>query len=384
MLAATAQTVEDELVMEVETIRTLPGFLCLKDEWCELQCSSDATSLFLSWEWLYTWWKELAEDRELWILAVRGEGKLMAVAPFCRRPASLRVAGAIPVVEFLGSGTVGSDYLDVIVRHGWELQAREALASHLCHARPVLRWTNVAANTSSAARVSALLGDSGWNVREATTNVCPFITLAGKSWEDYLASLGAEHRYNFHRKWRRLNRDYAVSFDQAATEAECGESIDLAMQLHRLRWSEHGESEAFHTPQVVAFHRSFARLALQRGWLRLYILRLNGKPAACLYGFLYGEKFYFYQSGFDPAFEKYSVGMICMGLGIQKAVEEGASEYDMLHGAEPYKFHWARESREIVRFELYPPGRRGWLSRSIVELERASRRLARRALVGSR
>jgi CelD/BcsL family acetyltransferase involved in cellulose biosynthesis len=130
----------------------------------------------------------------------------------------------------------------------------------------------------------------------------------------------------------------------------------------------------------VAFHRSFAQLAHQRGWLRLYVLRLNGTPAACLYGLLYGRKFYFYQSGFDPAFEKYSVGMISMGLGIQRSLEENAVEYDLLHGAEAYKFHWTRESREIGRVELYPPGGWGWLSRSAVELERASRRIARRVL----
>ncbi len=229
---------------------------------------------------------------------------------------------------------------------------------------------------------SALLDGEGWSVREAVTNICPYIPLAGKSWEDYLASLGAEHRYNFHRKWRRLNREYRVSFDHASTELECREAIDLTIELHGMRWRERGDSEAFRTPGLVAFHRKFTQAALRRGWLRLYVLRLNEKPAACLYGFQYSGKFYFYQSGFDPAYEKYSVGMINMGLGIQKAIEEGLSEYDMLHGDEAYKFHWTQHTREIGRVELYPPGTRGWLARSAVEFERASRRLARRAIAG--
>jgi len=44
-----------------------------------------------------------------------------------------------------------------------------------------------------------------------------------------------------------------------------------------------------------------------------------------------------------------------MGLAIKSAIEEGAGEYDLLRGGEPYKFHWARESRDLGRIKLYPP-----------------------------
>src|SRR6185437_5964034 len=98
---------------------------------------------------------------------------------------------------------------------------------------------------------------------------------------------------------------------------------------------------AFDTPVLVAFHHEVTRLALERGWLRLYVLRLNGRPAAGLYGFLYRSTFYFYQSGFDAAYHKQSVGLIAMGLGIKNAIEEGAKEYDLLHGSEDYKSHWS-------------------------------------------
>ena len=380
MLTSAVQIAAERPVVAVESIRDLGAFLALKNEWDQLQQSSDARSLFLTWEWLYTWWNSLAEDRALSILTARCHGELIGVAPLCRRPASLHKRHMFPVVEFLGSGEAGSDYLDVLVRRGWERETLDALASHLRQARQVLRWSNVSWNDSSAGRLAGLLGKEGWIVEEAAINRCPYIPLIGKSWEDYLGSLGSEHRYNFHRKLRRLNREYSVSFEQATTELECLESIDLTMELHRKRWRGRGDSEAFHTPGSAAFHRNFAQIALKRGWLRLYILRLNGRPAACLYGFLHHRKFYFYQSGMDPLFEKYSVGMIVMGLAIQRAIEEGAVEYDLLHGEEAYKFHWAPESREIGRFELYPPGVEGWLAQSAVALNRASRRLARHVL----
>jgi CelD/BcsL family acetyltransferase involved in cellulose biosynthesis len=99
-----------------------------------------------------------------------------------------------------------------------------------------------------------------------------------------------------------------------------------------------------------------------------------------VYGFRYRDTFFFYQSGFDPRLARASVGLLAVGLSIKAAVEEGAREYDFLHGDEAYKFHWARRTREIGRLELYPPHVRGRLYRRAIQASRAARRTARRVL----
>ena len=380
MTATLPKTLAGTASVTVDTIGEVPRFAAMRQEWDGLLQSSDSDGLFLTWEWLYTWWKHLAGNRRLSILAVRCGGELVALAPCGLRLPSLSRGRPLPMLEFLGSGSVGSDYLDIIVRRGREPEALQALASCLAGERLILNWTQLKLGTCLAAGVGSALGESGWSVSDSETNTCPFIPLAGKSWETYLATLGAEHRYNFHRKWKRLNRDFKVHFEQVSTQAECRESIDLVIALHNLRWRDRGGSDAFHTPGLVAFHREFSQVALNRGWLRLYVLRLDGKPAAALYGFLYRRTFYFYQSGFDAAYDKYSVGLVAMGLAIQRAIEEGAEEYDLLHGAEAYKSHWSCDSRELGRMEVYPPRGLGWICRSSIELERAARRIARRML----
>jgi CelD/BcsL family acetyltransferase involved in cellulose biosynthesis len=119
---------------------------------------------------------------------------------------------------------------------------------------------------------------------------------------------------------------------------------------------------------------------LQRGWLRLFTLRLDGNAVASLYGFHYGRVFYFYQSGFNPAYANHSVGLLMMAFAIQSAIEEGAEEYDMLHGTERYKFHWAHASREIAKLELYPPGVVGATWKLVRATSRYSKRLVRNVL----
>lgn len=364
----------------VETITDVARFEALREEWSELLEASSSDCIFLTWEWLYTWWKHLAGDRQLSIVVVRSGGRMVALAPFCLRPARLLSRRPLPVMEFLGTGCVGSDYLDFIIRRGHEVEARRAFAACLAKQQQVLDWTQLREGSCAAAGVAADLEERGWTASETLSNICPLIPLAGMSWEAYLATLGAEHRYNFNRKWKHLNRDYRVRFLRADTEEECRESVDLVMELHNSRWRDRGGSNAFDTPMLVGFHHEVTRLALKRGWLRLYVLRLNGRPAAGLYGFLYGRTFYFYQSGFDATYHKQSVGLISMGLSIKNAIEEGAKEYDLLHGGEDYKSHWSRESRRLSRLELYPPGRVGRICRSSAEFERALRRFARRLL----
>jgi len=369
--------------LRTDVIDDAVRFANMHEEWDELLRSSASDCLFLTWEWLHTWWKHLAAERRLSILAIRRGDLLIGLAPCVScDPQPLRLR-PLPMLEFLGTGVVGSDYLDCLVREGCEAEAVQGLAEGLATQHTRIDWRQLAQGSQGAATARALQAQ-GWTAREAVTHVCPYIPLRGRTWESYLKDLGAEHRYAFHRKWKRLQRDFGVRFEEVRTAEQCSEAMELVFDLHTMRWRGRGGSDAFHTSDLRNFHREFSFLALKRGWLRLYLLWLDGKPAACLYGFLYGRKFYFYQSGFDSGFENHSPGMLTMGLAIQQAIEEGAEEYDLLHGTESYKKHWSRDTRGLTRLQLFPPGGCGWLCRRSTALEQASRKLARRMLLGGK
>lgn len=356
----------------VERIATPRELSALRPEWDALLAASPSDHLFLTWEWLHTWWRHLSRGRRLAVLAVRRGGDLVALAPlatasphpWCLLPAS--------PLRLMGAGTVGSDYLDLIVRRGEEAGATEALLAYLGRARPVLDLPQLPAGRPAAAALAAGLEARGWELLERDTQVCPYIDLEGLTWKSYVAGLGTSHRQNLRRRLRKLEQGFTVRFDRARTAAEAERALDVLLVLHRRRWSGRGGSDAFTGPDVVAFHRELTRLALERGWLRFYVLSLDGWPAAALYGFLYRGRFLFYQAGFDPAFADYSVGLVTMGLTIREAIREGAREYDLLHGDEQYKFLWADRTRSLVRLELYPPS-------AYARLRRRGRTLVRRA-----
>jgi hypothetical protein len=69
-----------------------------------------------------------------------------------------------------------------------------------------------------------------------------------------------------------------------------------------------------------------------------------------------------------------------MGLAIKSAIEDGAGEYDLLHGREAYKFHWTKEVRELDRLEIYPPDVLALAMKQVDAMGRAARSGARRIL----
>src|SRR5437867_2771593 len=182
--------VADETI--IETIKEPEGFERLKQEWNELLQNSTSDCLFLTWEWLWSWWKHLAEGRKLFIITVR------------------------------------------------------------------------------------------WGCSEAKINLCPLIKLSGHSWQSYLASLGPEHRYNFQRRLKNLAKQATVEFESVRTEEQRPEALAYLIALHHQRWRDRGGSDGLHKPSLLAFHEELSRLALERGWLRLFVLLVDGQPAASL------------------------------------------------------------------------------------------------------
>jgi len=251
--------------LTVQTLSEPSAFAALGPEWTELLEASDSDGFFLTWEWLFTWWKHLAGSRQLFLLTVRSGEELVAIAPFALRPATLDRVPPLSCIELLGSGTAGSDYLDVIVRRGREREVARALAEHLARDTRMLALARVRSGRSSAQALAAHLGSLGWSVSETRTETCPVVRREGPNWSTYLQSLGAEHRYAFRRKVKRLTQRYQVGLDAARSEEERREAMRLLITLHQARWRERGKSEAFSSDALIAFHDEVSALALRRG-----------------------------------------------------------------------------------------------------------------------
>jgi CelD/BcsL family acetyltransferase involved in cellulose biosynthesis len=318
-----------------------------------LKNSLTGNNIFLTWEWLSIWWKHFGKGRELLVLAAEEEGKTLAIAPFMLSKYPVMKFGHISKIEFLGAPQ--SDYSNFIFIE----RENECLRSFINYLESevsgwdVIELKELPESQLTKHLVDSILDDHSIRLHKKTAvcNICPYIPLPSSS-EIFVNNLSHSQRYNLNRSMKKLARSFAVDFkDYADLGFSIVDAMNLFFRLHEMRWNGKGQSGVLAESDVQAFHLDIAKCFAEKSWLALYFLTLNNQPVSAHYGFEYGKKMYWYLSGFNTEYTSYSIGNIGMKLLIEKCINSGFSEFDLLRGEEAYKSHWTsayRKNFEII------------------------------------
>jgi CelD/BcsL family acetyltransferase involved in cellulose biosynthesis len=150
---------------------------------------------------------------------------------------------------------------------------------------------------------------------------------------------------------RRIGRAGKCGIE-VATRETLDEFLEALLQLHGRRWRESGELGVLADERVQAFHRLAGRALLERGVLRLYALRFEGRLIASLYVLGERDVIYCYLQGFDPAYAEFSPGMQILGAVVEDAVKQGKGSVNFLRGRESYKYKWGARDELTYRLTL--------------------------------
>jgi CelD/BcsL family acetyltransferase involved in cellulose biosynthesis len=346
----------------------------LREEWTALFDAAQDPSPFLSWEWLHTFHRFFAARRPLWILEARdASGALAGLLTLVGRPALMGVRRW----TLLGNGVTGADDLDVLARPEHAAAARTAITRAL--AAGVAGWDvvdleDMPCGSPTVAALRGAMTARGVRTQVERGFVCPGFAVRG-TFDEHLAKIRRRETYGRRVRW--LRRQPGFRIDVATKEEETGPAMEDFLRLHRLRWSAEGGSDGIPPGAVEDFHREVAPLLARRGWLRLYRLFVGQDAIAAVYGIEIGKRFYYYQSGYDPAWSARSPGVVLVGRTIEDAYARGLEDYDFLRGTEAYKLDWAWDRRETVSVRLRAPSLRAGTAAAAEEAYRAARVFAK-------
>jgi CelD/BcsL family acetyltransferase involved in cellulose biosynthesis len=304
------------------------GIAELHDDWARLAAASG--NIFATWEWADVWSRHFGDGREMRPVACRdAAGAMVAILPLYegfRRP--------VRVLRFIGGGA--GDELGPICAPG------EAGVAAALRAAPDL----LGAGVLLAERLPGGRGpDGGGGWAEALGGTLlrressPVVDIEGLDWDEYLATRSSNFRSQVRRKERKLIREAELTFRLCDDAARIQEDLDQMFRLHRARW-QGADSGALEGAREE-FHREFAPLALERGWLRLWLAAAEGTPVAAYYGFRFGDSDSYYQLGRDPEWDRFSPGLVLLAHTLRDATEAGRREYRFLRGDEDYKGRFA-------------------------------------------
>ena len=311
--------------IQIERLSTLES---VRDEWSSL--AEETGNIFATWEWNSIWWHHYGRASRLSVYACRADdGRVAAILPLY-----VSIERPLRLMRFIGHGD--SDHLAAICRPEYRGRVARAFSEALV-AEGVDLF--VGENVPAADGWATLLG--GKVLRRAGS---PVLRFRGDGWESLLAGRSHNTRAQVRRRERKLAREHDVKFRLANDRDRLDDDLDTLFSLHAARWR--GRATRF-SESGRAFQREFAHSAFDRGWLRLWLLEVDGAPVSAWYGFRFAGAESYYQAGRDPAWNHFSVGFVLLVHSIRTALEDGAREYRFLEGGEAYKYRFTDDDRGL-------------------------------------
>ncbi len=332
----------------------IDGFDALHAEWNPLLQRTRFNTIFLTYEWLSTWWEYLGEG-ELWILALRrpGSGELVGIIPFYlvtpdhgprMGQRTLFLVGCIEV----------SDYLDVIAAKGWEPAVYRALLRWL-HSDAAPAWEavdlcNLPQDSRTYQDLPALTQGYAVEAQVLREDVAPQFELP-LHYETYLQEIvDKKQRHEIRRKQRRAEREARIDYTVVQPTDNLAAEIDDFVALQQASRADKAE---FMTPTMRRFFAAMAQRMMDKGWLRLSFLSIDGEKAAALLAFEYNRRYLLYNSGYDPeAHAQLSPGWVQLAYAIQYAIAVGCQVFDFMQGDEEYKYRFGSHDYDVMRVIL--------------------------------
>ena len=328
----------------ISIIESTDEWAKISEPWDKLLQQSKSDTIFLTWEWLYTWGKHyLGKDRSLFLLVFYEGNEIVGIAPwyihsFNFGPFTLRQ------IEFLGCPEAGSDYIDVFTKERKEKEIAQ-LVYHYLFSEIAGRWDLIMFQNMPSHSLFLLnflqeikKNRKYYEIQDGA--FCPFLFLPGKR-EEFNDGLSQSRRRRITYDTNVLNRDSKVNYQ---TFQPMNEAIPLErfIALYKQKWGKNKE-------EFCSFLKDFLSLGGEKKWVNIDILSVNGKDIAGLFLLRYQDTLFMYLMAVDTDYNrKISVGNVLTALSIEKAISDGFLIYDFLKGDEEYKFYWAKEGKRSL------------------------------------
>jgi CelD/BcsL family acetyltransferase involved in cellulose biosynthesis len=358
--ASSANALDENVHIRTRKLDSISG---LEHDWPSLLDRTNADSLFMSFEWLETWWSMFGEElRGVPSLVIAETGdRLSGLAPLYRRRVSHRRGLRGTRLEMIGGawrtpGVGFSERLAFLADASAEARIMDALASEML-ADPDwddLVVTYTPAYGPTARTLERMAQTCGGYLRRPDRMEAWEIPLAGDV-DAFRQRIGPNTRSRVFGSRARLSAAGHVR-EWIADPDRLEHALDLLDELYRERWGRGFDGHLRRLYGAVAARQTAA------GHPAVSVLEYDHKPVSVLLNLRAGEREYAIASAFrEVDVKRVSPGWLHLGLAIERACRDGMSHFDLLGGngkQEQYKRHLGGERSDLVSYQLI---RNPWL-----------------------
>ncbi len=337
--------------LDVEVVQNFERFLELQHEWNAAMSRARISYPFVSHEWISAWWECFGSDKEMHIVVVRDHDSIMAIAPMMivfHRMYGVRLRCLQLIYNW------HAFRCDFIVCGGYD-RVYEAIWNHILACRDqwqVVILPQVPSQSPTVPAICSLAQNQRFLTGRWQTS-SPYLTLEG-NWDEYFNSLARKHRSNLRNRFRRLERLGKVERRVISGGAALPAALAEGYKLEAKTWKGEEGTAISSVPELDAFYSKLARIAADRGWLRLQFLELGTRKIAFDYSLQYANSIYVLKSGYDPEFSPFSPYNLLSYENIRDAYQQGLNVYDFLGIDDDWKMRWTSTTRVHDWLYVFP------------------------------
>lgn len=314
-------------------------------EWDEL-ADAQGASPFARPDWFQAWARAFGPRVD--VVAV-GEGALEAVAPVVRRSGGVFAPVNEETPQYTLLATTPSARARLV----------EALLAPGSAQLTKVADEDIVAVGSAAGR---------HRVRIETMQLSPYIDVE-TDWETYEKTLRAKWRKELRRTGRRLQELGEVGVEMHNGLTGLAGLLEECFRVESLQWKGRKGTAIASRPRTKAFYEEIAARAAERGWLRLWLLRLDGDAIAFALDLVVADAYYGLKVGYDPERSRLSPGILLQDDTVRYSFENGLRRFEFLGADEPYKLNWTKTCRRLSSVHAFARDLRGtawWLKRTVL------------------
>jgi peptidoglycan/xylan/chitin deacetylase (PgdA/CDA1 family)/CelD/BcsL family acetyltransferase involved in cellulose biosynthesis len=339
--------------MKVIECRAEADLQRLRPEWDALLERSASDTIFLTLEWMSAWWNAYGTPGDLRILlALDDRNTPRGIAPL-RRQTIRRYGRNYSALAFIGDGSADSDYMDFIIAAGDEAEVMGVFLKYCADevAKGVLLRLNSVPESSPNLPYLRAFGRGDGMIWTESEEACGVVPLPG-NWDSYLKQLAPRFRTKIRSVLRALEGGDGLSFHFCEQEKELDRLLPSLFDLHQRRWAKVAKRGVFRWDKKRLFYREVSALLLDRRWLCFSWLEWKGRVIASQYGFVYRNRYFQLQEGYDPVCEHLNAGIGLRAWTIQEFIKRGLVEYDFLADMGRHKSDWGANVKHIRQMVL--------------------------------
>jgi len=349
--------------VKVRRLDTLEGFEALAPMWQALAAESGQTSPFLSHDWFGCCWRATTPDRRPEILLVEDSAGPVALLPLVHWSGALH---GLPV-RFVGMlnapDTALADWLivgrpepvieavlaDLATRSDWDVMALNSLPASSLTLKALQAWVP---------------GRYRWQPLPPVRS--PYLNTTG-TWEEFWKGTSQRFKKTVRNVRNRLAKVGSVSVEEHHSVTSNSPVFADLLAVSARSWKAQHALAIANMPGMAQFFKELTVRASSRGWLHLWIMRLDGLPVATEYQLEADGRVHALRADFDAAVPADLSPGTHLSAEIVRALfgRERVYEYDMGPGDNDYKSRWARASHELGRLRVFRPGPYGSLLHTV-------------------